>query len=66
MSEDDIRGVSIWKIMREVNTPGEKRGLDIVEAGKKRLTDHNAGECKSTKPYIPLQLPAYVGVRSEN
>jgi len=33
---------------------------------QKRLLEHNTGLHKSTKPYIPLYLSAYVGVKSEN
>jgi len=32
---------------------------------KKRLDEHNSGETKSTKPYIPFKLEAYVAVRTE-
>jgi len=32
---------------------------------KRRLTEHNDGDSRSTKPYIPLTLEAYVAVRSK-
>ena len=32
---------------------------------KKRLDEHNRGKTKSTKPYMPLRLEAYVAVRTE-
>jgi len=32
---------------------------------RKRLDQHNAGESKSTKPYIPFKLSAYIGVTSD-
>lgn len=32
---------------------------------KRRLIQHNAGESKATKPYIPLHLNCYIAVRSE-
>jgi putative endonuclease len=32
---------------------------------RKRLAEHNAGKSKSTKPYIPLFLTAYIAVSSE-
>ena len=32
---------------------------------EKRLDEHNRGETKSTKPYMPLKLEAYVAVRTE-
>ncbi len=32
---------------------------------EKRLDEHNRGETKSTKPYMPLILEAYVAVRTE-
>jgi len=31
----------------------------------KRMRQHNAGESKATKPYIPLQLASYTAVNSE-
>jgi len=32
---------------------------------KRRLNQHNNGESKATKPYIPLQLAVYIAVNSE-
>ena len=32
---------------------------------KKRLAEHNKGESRSTKPYTPLTLEAYIAVSSK-
>ncbi len=32
---------------------------------KRRLEEHNSGESKSTRPYIPLTLEAYIAVPSK-
>ena len=32
---------------------------------KRRLEEHEQGNCKSTKPYIPLKLEAYIAVPTE-
>ncbi len=32
---------------------------------KRRLGEHNTGNCQSTKPYIPLKLTAYVAVDTD-
>ncbi|MEA3288013.1 MAG: GIY-YIG nuclease family protein [Candidatus Marinimicrobia bacterium] len=33
---------------------------------KIRLSQHSTGKCKSTKPYIPLELTAYIAVSSSS
>ncbi|MCH7613919.1 MAG: GIY-YIG nuclease family protein [Candidatus Marinimicrobia bacterium] len=33
---------------------------------KQRIEKHKKGECKATKPYMPLILTAYVAVNSES
>ncbi len=32
---------------------------------EKRLSEHNAGENQSTKPYAPLELETYIAVKNE-
>jgi len=32
---------------------------------KKRLTQHNEGMSKATKPYCPFELEAYIAVKNE-
>ncbi|MGD8306005.1 MAG: GIY-YIG nuclease family protein [Ignavibacteria bacterium] len=32
---------------------------------ERRLKEHNSGEVKSTKPYLPLKLAAYIAVENE-
>ena len=48
----------------------EYRDMNYMYVGstgnlKLRLAQHNSGESKATKPYIPLQLISYVAVNSE-
>ena len=48
----------------------ENRDMNYMYVGstgnlKLRLAQHNSGESKATKPYIPLQLISYVAVNSE-
>lgn len=31
----------------------------------RRFEEHSNGECKSTKPYLPLKLDSYVALSSE-
>jgi predicted GIY-YIG superfamily endonuclease len=32
---------------------------------KRRMLEHNKGNCKATKPYIPLKLSTFIAVNTE-
>jgi uncharacterized protein YjgD (DUF1641 family) len=42
MNVDDIQEVSIWKAMRELNTPEMKRGLGFIIAFLKNISNQES------------------------
>jgi len=49
MNVDDIQEVSLWKAMRELNTPEMKRGLGFVIAFMKNISNQESESIKGDK-----------------
>jgi len=55
----------MWYVYIIKSIEKEYRYIGSTNDLKRRLNEHNSGVSKSTKPYLPFKLEAYVGVRTE-
>ena len=54
----------MWYVYCLENKSKNYRYIGISSNLRRRLTEHNDGQSKATKPYIPLSLSAYIAVGS--
>ena len=55
----------MWYVYFLKSTPKDYLYIGSTNNLKRRLTEHNSGLVQSTKAYKPLEIEAYVAVRTE-